>query len=664
MPTISMQVFIHNETSATLTRMSDNVPGGKWGARRPPESIAPFSTATMGSQSAGFMTGTEARTTYQIGGYPGNTLYVHWDNPFKGSTGCNTNTDIGHYAFFTVTQGNHGVAHFYLRDAGRVATDFLPSRDAFKFTNSWPDVPYSLPPLRGSILDFKYGTAANGLCGGMCLAAADYFAAGMQIPGTVNPPAGEQDPLFLHLVDRLFDTFSVENVTLLLKLMNPLYPDTDENVLSVLGLAAGRAAVMAHQEWPLVRADIDAGRPALLTLQTVKSLLPWDVGKCHQVLVYAYEAHAHQVTLQVYDPNTPGSETGCDEVSMTFDDGDVAHRNVVRHNINVFEDGSATPRPIYSFFRVGYTPKVPRVATPPRVTAAQVQARHVSLAAADAEVLESVPHRSGTKMFPLPHCEPRQFPFTISLERQRQRVTATAIGFIAPRFEWMISGVLVPDGVNKEIVVETYTNAWLYEVTSLADSWLPLASKETVSVVTNGAQLTLENSLGSSNFAVEVQVRCRESGEIGGRQPADATVEASLEGTPERVDGLDDARLGCIVAFLKEQLRGATRQLPAVAAVADTLLSQLGRPADPLWDPDPVRARLLPRLATLDPLRVQLTNEHLAAATQSPVSRLRIRQSEDIRTIDVHDIGSVAEQAQLAADLSRIGDVLARRNLG
>lgn len=663
MPTVSMQVFIHNETSALLTRVSDSVPGGTWGARRPPETIAPFSTAAMGSQSAGFMTGTEARATYLIGQDPATTLYVHWDNPFKGTTDCHTNTDLEHYAFYTLTQGNDGVAHFYLRAAKRVATDFLPSRDGFKFSNSWPDVPYSLPPLRGSILDNKYGTAADGLCGGMCLAAADYFAAGMQIPATQQPPPGEQDPLFLHIVDRLFDTFSVENVTLLLKLMNPAYPDTDENVASVLGLAAGRGAVMAHQEWPLVRADIDAGRPSLLTLQMVKSVLPWDVGKCHQVLVYAYEARGHHVTLWVYDPNTPGSRVGCDDVTMTFDDAEVSRRNVVRHNVNVTEDDHVTPKPIYCFFRVAHSPKAPRVATPPRITGAQARARHVQLVADDAEVLESRVVRTGTDVFPLPHCEPREFSYTISRERQRTRVTATAVGFADPRFDWTVGGVLVPDGVRKDITADTRTHSWLYDVSSLEDDWLPDAHPEALSVATDGPHLVIENALGSGNFVVDVAVRCREALEPGGRPPAGAGVDATLEGTPERVDGLDEARAACIAAFLQDELRRATHRPPAAAAVIDALLSQLGRPSDPLWDPDPVRERLLPQLALLDPLRTQLNNEHLAAATRSPVIRGRLRQGGDIRSIQFDGDKTLAEHVQVAADLTRIGEVLVREHL-
>ena len=51
----------------------------------------------------------------------------------------------------------------------------------------------------------------------MVLGALDYFVAGQEIPPTTTAPMGEGDPLFLHLVNRIFNTFSVDSVSLLLK---------------------------------------------------------------------------------------------------------------------------------------------------------------------------------------------------------------------------------------------------------------------------------------------------------------------------------------------------------------------------------------------------------------------------------------------------------------
>jgi hypothetical protein len=301
----STRVFIHNETPQRLTKVSDDVEHGEWGARQPPQEIEPFATVTAGSSSAGFLTGTEARVTYVIGDNPSQTWSMHWDNPFVGSNAYHNDTDPTHDVFWTALAGNQATAHFSLRPSRRVATDFLPSNDGFKFPNTWPNMPYSLPPLGGSVLDVKFGNARNGLCGGMVFAALDYFNAGWGIPAQTTPPPGEGDPLFLYLVDRLFATFTGNSVSLMYALMEPAYPDGDEGVLSVIGLASGRAAVMAHEEFPIIRADLDAGKPSPIFLLTVKSLNPFDLGKCHQVLAYAYECRGHEVTLWVYDPNQP-----------------------------------------------------------------------------------------------------------------------------------------------------------------------------------------------------------------------------------------------------------------------------------------------------------------------------------------------------------------------
>jgi hypothetical protein len=394
----SVRVHIHNDTNAPLTLLSSECPHGEW-KTHPPASVDAHSTAILSAES-NFLGGVEGRATYQIGNDPNATLYIHWNNPTSGSNSYHTNTNGEHYAFWSApTSGSDPEAHFVLRPAGRVETDFLPSRDGFKFSNSWPNTPYSLPPLKGSILDLKYGNAENGLCGGMVLAALDYFLSGQEIPQATMAPSGERDPLFVYLVERLFDTFSVNSVSLLLKLMNPAYPDTDENILSTFGLASGRAAVMAHQEWPLIRADIDAGKPSPVCIITVKNLNPGELGKNHQLLAYAYTASGHDVTLHLYDPNQPGTDAGTDNVFMKFNDGDVSQRIVVEHNIEV--DG----RPVYCFVRMDGKPRMPTVSTRPRLSALERRARRVHIAREQQTTLSSKLINSGRRLFPVwPDC--------------------------------------------------------------------------------------------------------------------------------------------------------------------------------------------------------------------------------------------------------------------
>jgi hypothetical protein len=585
----SVRAFIHNETNSDLTLIREEVPDGEWGAGRPPSRIPAWMTAPMGSESDGFLTGTEARATYQIGGDPSQTIYVHWNNPFSGDNSYHTNTDPAHDSFYTAISGNHAVVNYVLRPSRRVVTDFLPSRDGFKFANHWPDTPYSLPPLRGSALDLKYGNAANGLCGGMVFAALDYFNAGQQIPQDMVAPFGEQVPLFVYLVDRLFDTFTTRDVLMMLSLMNPAYPDTDENPLSVLGLADGRAAVMAHQEWPAIRADIDAGRPSPLFVQTVKSLLPTDLGKFHQVLAYAYEARGHDVTIWVYDPNQPL----VNEVTMRFDDGDVGHRIVVQHNVDVKEDDHVHIRPIYCFGRMDYSPKPPRVPTRPRVTSAEVESRGVQVDVSDFQVLEHVTTRRGRKKFTvIPDCGEKEFEFEIAAEKTLQTLTVSTHGYVTPIITWFINGVEVAPGDRDLVVSGAWTEDNFSPVTFEEEDSTPIEiGPVTVHVSLHHPHLTITNNPVDGNYAFMVRVACEEFGEtaVSSRHSRQVT----FLGARERVFGLKEAIDQCLVSYY-DRLR--TEQ-PDDEAIVNMIFSQLGRPLDPIWDPDPT---VLPFDSTLE----------------------------------------------------------------
>jgi hypothetical protein len=68
-------------------------------------------------------------------------------------------------------------------------------------------------------------------------------------------------------------------------------------------------------EWPHIRANIDAGRLAMVGLVRQQGWSPWQLAQSHQVLAYAYEVDGDAVTLRVYDPNWPGQ----DDVALSFD---------------------------------------------------------------------------------------------------------------------------------------------------------------------------------------------------------------------------------------------------------------------------------------------------------------------------------------------------------
>jgi hypothetical protein len=213
---------------------------------------------------------------------------------------------------------------------------FLPSR-SFQFGNDFakrPDLFVDTPFGRIPI-----GDAANGLCGGMAFAARDYFDAKQPVPAGSTPP--DSGPLFDFLVRRLFDSFDLPGgVVRYMELMNPGLPD-HETDLSRAGLAPrGRSWRMVVEEWPQIKAELDAGHLCPLGLVLVKSADPMQLGKNHQVTAYGYELTGSDLSIHIYDPNAPSN----DAVRMTLS---LAQPEATKTVLL----GST---PVYSFFRSKY----------------------------------------------------------------------------------------------------------------------------------------------------------------------------------------------------------------------------------------------------------------------------------------------------------------------
>jgi hypothetical protein len=180
---------------------------------------------------------------------------------------------------------------------------FLPSTCGLHFVNYYPHEPtltITLPS--GRVLPI--GDAANGLCGGMVFTAIDFFQAKLAIPADTSPPAAGS-PLYQFIVKRLFDSFNLPlGIGRYLALMAPAFPD--------VGLGPdlpGRASVMLDDEWPHIKAALDAGQLTPLGLVKVKSDKPEDVGKNHQVLTYGYDLDGTDLTIWLYDPNYADNDT-------------------------------------------------------------------------------------------------------------------------------------------------------------------------------------------------------------------------------------------------------------------------------------------------------------------------------------------------------------------
>ena len=78
-----------NHSGTTMTLMSSNTCSGEWSAgKAPPSSIPSGSTVTIGSESDGFLTGTEGFVIYKCQDPSAGVtqLYLYWDNPYIGTT--------------------------------------------------------------------------------------------------------------------------------------------------------------------------------------------------------------------------------------------------------------------------------------------------------------------------------------------------------------------------------------------------------------------------------------------------------------------------------------------------------------------------------------------------------------------------------------------------
>ena len=222
---------------------------------------------------------------------------------------------------------------------------FLPSINGLRFANAWPSDAHIAVRVPG-MGNVTVGNATKGLCGGMLFTALDVFATGHQPLPDPRPPAGS--PLFRYIVRRHIDSWDLPSGVLkYYHWMN--LPDADTN----LGLATlhGVGRRTLEQEWPAIRADLDAGHPSPLGLVTVAGAQPSRLAQNQQVLAYGYTLAGCELTIKVYDPNT--DPTTGDDVHLSLSLANPSGTTPVTHNASI-------GGPIRGFFRVPYTPADPR----------------------------------------------------------------------------------------------------------------------------------------------------------------------------------------------------------------------------------------------------------------------------------------------------------------
>jgi hypothetical protein len=176
---------------------------------------------------------------------------------------------------------------------------FLPSVHGLRFANSFPPG----RTVRFGPVDPRWigiGDAAAGLCGGMSWFVRERFEAGLPVPADVEAPANGS-ALFRTLVRRQVQSLDWLRTPLRFWWMGAIGPK--------------RALRRTWQtEWPRIKADIDAGRLAMVGLVRHSGVNPFHLAQSHQVLAYAYEVHGDTVTIRIYDPNWPGR----DDVAVSF----------------------------------------------------------------------------------------------------------------------------------------------------------------------------------------------------------------------------------------------------------------------------------------------------------------------------------------------------------
>jgi hypothetical protein len=214
----------------------------------------------------------------------------------------------------------------------------------FGFANRWPAGPtVTFGPFDPRIIGI--GDASTGLCGGMVTTARDLFEAGIAPPTDRDPPANGS-PRFRAIVRRQVESLDLLRTPLRFFDLQAFRPDPPTRLSALLRRAPPRV-VAIRDEWPKIRADIDAGHAPILGLIRTPSSSPRDLTRNHQVLAYAYDEVAGGFRIRIYDPNHAGD----DVVELVARlDGSGA-----RHPDERVRLAQSTGEPLLGFFRQRYS---------------------------------------------------------------------------------------------------------------------------------------------------------------------------------------------------------------------------------------------------------------------------------------------------------------------
>lgn len=220
--------------------------------------------------------------------------------------------------------------------SGGAAVDFLPSRDGLHFPNRFPPG----PTLRIGPFDPRWigiGDASQGLCGGMVFTARDLWHADVEPPVDGEPPPNGS-PRFQSIVRRQVESLDWLRVPLRFYDLSAFRPFPGRRA---------RADVTVDDEWPRVRADLDAGQPSMLGLIRRASANPLLLGLNHQVMAFGAGWDDSAIRIRIYDPNWPDR----DDVALRLDLDEAGRPAAL---------AQSTGEPLLAFFRAPYERRDPR----------------------------------------------------------------------------------------------------------------------------------------------------------------------------------------------------------------------------------------------------------------------------------------------------------------
>lgn len=225
----------------------------------------------------------------------------------------------------------------------RSVLDFRPSRHGFHFANRFPPGPtLRLGPFDPRLIGI--GDASAGLCGGMALTVRDLFEARIDPPADRQPPANGSRR-FRALVRRQVESLDWLRVPIRFYGAGAFRPDPPAWWSRLIGRRPPRELAVATA-WPRLRAEIDAGRLAVVGLVRRATANPFRLTLNHQVLAWGYRVEPGLIAIRLYDPNWPD-------------------RDDVEARIGLDDDGrptgleSSTGEPLVGLLALPYSPSRP-----------------------------------------------------------------------------------------------------------------------------------------------------------------------------------------------------------------------------------------------------------------------------------------------------------------